>query len=112
MAKRISVAALMGLLVLAVAAPVAMAEERVCRGTIGATTVDNLLVPQGAKCTLDGTRVEGTIKVERGAQLFANGVRVKGNVQGQGFLTLVVRGPPSWSAACSSRTDAKAAAGG
>ncbi len=29
-------------------APAAQAEERVCRGTIGATTVDNLLVPQGA----------------------------------------------------------------
>jgi hypothetical protein len=90
-AKRISVAALVGMLALAMAAPAVMAEERVCRGTIGATTVDNLLVPQGAKCTLNGTRVEGTAKVERGAQLFANGVRVKGNVQSQGFQTVVLR---------------------
>jgi hypothetical protein len=91
MLRRILVAALTGMLALAMAAPVAMAEERVCRGTIGTTTVDNLLVPQGAKCTLNGTRVEGTVKVERRAQLFANGVRVKGNVQSQGFRTIVLR---------------------
>ncbi len=91
MLRRILIAALTGMLALAMAAPVAMAEERVCRGTIGATTVDNLLVPQGAKCTLNGTRVEGTVKVERRAQLFANGVRVKGNVQSEGFRTIVLR---------------------
>ena len=44
----------------------ALAEERVCRGTIGAVTVDNLRVPQGATCTLNGTYVKGTVKVERG----------------------------------------------
>ena len=66
-------------------APPAQAEERVCRGTIGATTVDNLLVPQGATCTLNGTRVEGTIKVENNATLLASGVRVKGNIQSEGF---------------------------
>jgi hypothetical protein len=34
-------------------------------GTIGGRTVDNLKVPQGATCTLNGTYVKGTIKVER-----------------------------------------------
>ena len=72
-------------------APAAQAEERVCRGTIGATTVDNLLVPQGATCTLNGTRVEGTVKVERNATLVASGIRVKGNVQSEGFKKIVVR---------------------
>ena len=75
----------MAVLALAVFAPAAQAEERVCRGTIGATTVDNLLVPQGATCTLNGTRIEGTVKVERNATLTASGIRVKGNVQGEGF---------------------------
>jgi hypothetical protein len=37
----------------------AQAEERVCRGSIGAKTVDNLRVPQGATCTLNGTYVKG-----------------------------------------------------
>ena len=39
----------------AVSAPTAFAEERSCRGALGKVTVDNLRVPQGATCTLDGT---------------------------------------------------------
>jgi hypothetical protein len=81
----------MAMLALAVFAPAAQAEERVCRGTIGATTVDNLLVPQGATCTLNGTRVEGTVKVERNATLTASGIRVKGNVQSEGFKNITLR---------------------
>jgi hypothetical protein len=81
----------MAVLALAVFAPAAQAEERVCRGTIGATTVDDLRVPQGASCTLNGTRVEGTVKVERNARLTANGIRVKGNVQSEGFKNIVLR---------------------
>jgi hypothetical protein len=69
-------------LVLAAVQPAA-AEERTCRDTIGRTTVDNLRVPQGASCTLNGTYVKGTIKVERDARLTAYGVRVIGNVQGE-----------------------------
>ena len=67
------------------------AEERVCRGTIGAATVDNLRVPQGATCTLNGTRVKGTVKVERDATLRAFGVRVIGNVQAENARNVVVR---------------------
>src|SRR5918997_6627988 len=78
-------------LALAAFAPAAQAEERVCRGTIGPTTVDNLRVPQGATCTLNGTRVEGTVKVERNAKLYANDIRVKGNVQSEGFKNIVLR---------------------
>ena len=66
------------------AAPLALAEERSCRGKLGAITADNLRVPSGATCTLNGTRVEGTVKVERGATLKASGIRVKGNVQAEG----------------------------
>ena len=65
------------------AAPAAQAEETTCRGTIGARTVDNLRVPQGEACTLNGTRVKGTIKVERDATLKASQVTVIGNVQAE-----------------------------
>lgn len=85
MSRRILAVALVSVLALATAAPAALAEERVCRGTIGSRTVDNVRVPQGATCTLNGTRVEGTIKVENGATLNASGVRVKGNIQSEGF---------------------------
>ena len=61
----------------------ASAEERVCRGALGAITVDNLRVPQGSSCSLTGTRVQGTVKVERAATLSARGIRVIGNVQYQ-----------------------------
>ena len=69
----------------------ASAEERVCRGTIGAVTVDNLRVPQDATCTLNDTRVEGTIKVERDGTLKAFGIRVIGNVQAEDARKVVVR---------------------
>jgi len=73
------------------AAP-ARAEERTCRGTIGATTVDNLRVPSGATCTLIRTKVKGTLKVERGATLHAAAVRVTGNIQAENARRVKVVG--------------------
>ena len=70
----------------------ASAEERVCRGTLGAVRVDNLRVPQGASCTLNGTHVKGTVKVERNATLRATGIRVIGNVQAENARNVIVRG--------------------
>jgi hypothetical protein len=61
----------------------ASAEERVCRGTIGAVTLDNVRVPANSTCTLNKTRVKGTVKVEVNAVLKAIGVVVIGNVQGE-----------------------------
>jgi hypothetical protein len=69
----------------------ASADERVCRGTIGARTLDNVRVPSGATCRLRGTRVQGTITVQRRATLVANRVRVVGNVQGENARKVVVR---------------------
>ena len=69
----------------------AWAEETVCRGTIGAVTVDNLRVPDDATCRLNGTRVKGTVKVEDNAILRAFGVRVIGNVQAENARKVVVR---------------------
>ncbi len=70
----------------------ASAEERVCRGSIGAETVDNLRVPDGARCTLTGTSVKGTIVIGSGAGLVAHRVRVVGNVQAENHraVTLVL----------------------
>jgi hypothetical protein len=69
----------------------ALAEERICRGTIGAKTLDNVKVPQGATCTLKGAKVKGTIKVDRGARLEAINVSVIGNVQGENARNVIVR---------------------
>src|SRR5688500_12425542 len=75
----------------AVALPAtASAEETDCVGSIGAATVDNLRVPDGATCELDGTFVKGTIKVETDATLRARSVRVIGNVQGENAARVVV----------------------
>ncbi|MGL5865191.1 MAG: hypothetical protein ACRCYX_04855 [Dermatophilaceae bacterium] len=65
-------------------APTAAAEERVCRGSIGAVTLDDIRVPTGATCTLNGTALNGTLKVERGGTLYASRVRVNGNIQAEG----------------------------
>ena len=75
-----------------VAAPTANAEERRCTGTIGARTVDNVKVPAGGTCRLNGTTVKGTINVNSNARLIAEGVRVVGNVQGENARRVVVRG--------------------
>lgn len=67
----------------AASAPPAFAEERACRGAIGSVTLDNIRVPQNAKCTLTGTRAKGTVKVESGATLVAEDVVVIGNLQAE-----------------------------
>ena len=75
------------------AVPSALAEETTCVGTIGARTVDNLRVPSGKSCALDGTYVKGTIYVEANATLKATRVRVIGNVQAENHkYVAVVRG--------------------
>jgi hypothetical protein len=68
----------------------ASAEEFTCRGTVGARTLDNVRVPEGATCVLEGTRVEGTITVQDDATLRARSVRVIGNVQGENASLVVV----------------------
>jgi hypothetical protein len=69
----------------------AFAEERDCIGAIETDTVDNLRVPEGEACTLNGTTVQGTVKVERGATLEAQDIHVIGNVQGEGAADVALR---------------------
>ncbi len=73
-------------------AATAAAEERTCRGSLGAVTVDNLRVPDGATCRLSGTRVKGTVKVGSGATLRASAIRVVGNVQAENHRRIAVTG--------------------
>ncbi len=72
-------------------ATTALADEYICRGTVGARTLDNVRVPDGSTCTLNGTTVKGTVKVETGATLVASEVRVVGNVQAENAAKVVVR---------------------
>ena len=86
------VGALTLLATLIVATPtVTSAEEFDCTGTVGAETLDNVRVPDGETCVLEGTKVKGTIKVETDATLRAVGVRVIGNVQGENAAKVSVR---------------------
>ena len=79
------------LMAAALACPVgARADERDCGDAIGAETVDNLRVPDGASCVLSATRVQGTIKVETGATLHATAVGVAGNVQAENAADVLV----------------------
>jgi len=61
-----------------------------CQGFLGAVPVENLDVPQGASCTLDGTRVQGNIFVKNGASLMAQHVTVIGNIQAEGASLVAV----------------------
>lgn len=80
----------LALLAAAIAPSAAFAEERTCRGTLRAVTVDNLRVPQDATCELIRTYVKGTITVKRNAILIARGVRVVGNVQAENARNVIV----------------------
>lgn len=68
------------------------ADDFRCVGTVGNITVDNLEVPDGETCQLNGTRVSGNIIVSTGARLTADNVRVEGNIQAEGATSVVVRG--------------------
>ena len=73
-------------------APAAHADDRTCRGSIGTAQVDdNVIVPRGATCTLNGTRVDGNVEVRSGATLIARGVRVGGNIQAENHERVVVK---------------------
>ncbi|MDQ3112687.1 MAG: hypothetical protein M3Q84_01115, partial [Actinomycetota bacterium] len=50
----------------------ALADDRVCTGTIGAVSIDgDVVVPDNATCKLEGTKVDGNVKVNNGATLIA-----------------------------------------
>lgn len=67
------------------------ANPEACNGAIGAVTVEDVKVPSGATCTLNGTRVQGNVTIARGGTLKAAEITVDGNVQSQGHRLVTLR---------------------
>ncbi len=82
-----TIACLVGNLV--VSAP-SYAADRICTSSVGAVTVSNLIIPDGATCTLTRTLVLGNVEVGANAALTARGVNVRGNIQGDGARAVTV----------------------
>ncbi len=61
-------------------------------GSIGARSLDTVVVPAGAACQLNGTRLRGSILVGDGATLEAAGVQAVGNLQAEGARSVKVGG--------------------
>jgi hypothetical protein len=77
-------AAVLGLLLsLTIRAPAAAGDYN-CQGSLGAVTVDNLIVSQNTTCTLYGTRITGNLSILRNATLHAFNVNVNGNIRADG----------------------------
>lgn len=77
---------------LTLAALPAQAEEFRCTGTVGAVSLVNIFVPDGASCVLNRTRAQGSIVVGTGATLLATSVAVVGNLQAEGAADVTVTG--------------------
>lgn len=92
MRKTIPTLALASLLTAAVAAH---AEETLCTGEIGAETLVNVFVPDGAMCVLTGTRAQGNIVVGTGSTLRATRISVIGNVLAEGASSVAIGGQSS-----------------
>ncbi len=52
-----------------------------CNGRIDGRTVEKVIVPQGATCVLENTRVQANVEVKRDTTLIARGARIGGNIQ-------------------------------
>lgn len=62
----------------------AWAERATCIGYVEDFSVDDLVVPVGEQCVLDGTEVRGNVRVEEGAALEVLGAHIAGNLQADG----------------------------
>lgn len=75
-----------------VAQPASAALVTRCTGAAGAVTVPNdLVIPQGAACDLEGTTVEGDVLVRAGGDLLADGATITGDlvVRNDAFADLI-----------------------
>lgn len=66
------------------AAAPAWAERATCIGYVDDYDIDDLVVPPGERCVLDGTEVRGNVRVEEGAALEVRGARIAGNLWADG----------------------------
>jgi hypothetical protein len=67
------------------------AEPGHCDGTIGSRQVDEVRVPSGATCTLDGTVVDGNVSIAHGGTLRTRGIDVDGDLEAEGATYVEVR---------------------
>lgn len=63
-----------------------------CNGVLAAVTVDDVNVLAGASCTLNGTRVRGSVKVAFDGVIIANGARIDGNIQAEDARSVTTAG--------------------
>jgi hypothetical protein len=59
----------------------ALADEEICDRDVSGGSFDDVKVPSGATCTLDGSKVKGNVQVESGGALVTTGTRVESDIQ-------------------------------
>jgi|GEM_PF-2333044 len=67
-------------------------DEVVCDGLVGGDTYENLEVPEGATCMLQGATIRGNLVINSAAIVTANGIEVGGNIQAQEADSIIVNG--------------------
>jgi hypothetical protein len=66
------------------------ADDTFCSGSFGAVTLDNVIIPDGATCTLTSTFVQGNIKVGTGSTLMGYTIDVGGSVQAESSRLVLI----------------------
>jgi len=64
--------------------------DRKCSGTIGPVTIDDNILVQNARCTLNGTMVKGNVLVYSGGRLTTLGAQIEGNLQAKDAVSVAV----------------------
>ncbi len=66
------------------ALPALRADDTICTGSLSGRH-ENVIVPDGANCTISNARIDGNVKVETGSSLTVEGpTYIGGNVQSEG----------------------------
>lgn len=72
-----------------VMATTAAAGDTTCNGTLPAGSYDNVVVPSGANCTINGSTLKGNLLLQPGANVVdVRNTTINGNVQGESFRSL------------------------
>lgn len=79
--KRLDAAAALGISIIS---------EYRCTSTVSNLTADNLIVPPGKACTVNGAWIKGSVKVEDKARLTVTGLYLKGSLQAKKSPSVVV----------------------
>lgn len=64
------------------------ADDLLCHGRLGHIRVAGVHVPSGATCVLEGTLVQGDVRVRRGGTLLASGATIRGNIDSDGAVRI------------------------